>query len=103
MIMSMHSCSSEKFLSEEQYVLSDVKLKCDNKNIKTGELRSNIQQEANSKWFNVFKVPLGVYCIAGTDSTKKINRFIKRIGEAPVIYDKKMEEYSKLEGCFCLE
>lgn len=96
MIMSMHSCSSEKFLSEEQYVLSDVKLKCDNKNIKTGELRSNIRQEANSKWFNVFKVPLGVYCIAGTDSTKKINRFIKRIGEAPVIYDKKMEEYSTL-------
>lgn len=93
---SLYSCSSEKFLSEGQYVLSDVKLVCDNKNIKTGDLRSNIRQEPNSQWFNLFKIPLGVYCISGTDSTKKINRFFRRIGEAPVIYDQSMEEFSRL-------
>lgn len=94
--IGLYSCSSEKFLSEGQHVLSDVQLTCDNKNIKTGELRNHIRQEPNSRWFNLIKIPLGVYCMSGTDTTKRINRFFRRIGEAPVIYDEQMEEYSRL-------
>ena len=34
-----------------------------------------------------FKIPLGVYSLAGRDSSKWINRTLKNIGEAPVIFD----------------
>lgn len=33
------------------------------------------------------KVPLATYCLSGTDTAKWINRFIRKIGEDPVIYD----------------
>ena len=30
---------------------------------------------------------MSVYCISGTDSTRRFNRFVRRIGEPPVVYD----------------
>ena len=45
-----------------------------------------IRQHPNSKWFSLFKAPLGIYCLSGTDSTKRINRFIRKLGEKPVLY-----------------
>ena len=49
----------------------------------------------NSKWLNVAKVPLGIYCLSGTDSTRRFNRFMHRIGEAPVIYEPQLTDYSR--------
>ena len=45
-------------------------------------------QRPNNKWFSIFKVPLGLYSLSGRDSTKRINRFLRQMGEAPVIYDR---------------
>ena len=45
-------------------------------------------QRPNNKWFSIFKVPLGLYSLSGKDSTKRINRFLRQMGEAPVIYDR---------------
>ncbi|MBR5918492.1 MAG: BamA/TamA family outer membrane protein, partial [Prevotella sp.] len=46
-----------------------------------------IRQKANSKWFSLVKIPLGVYSMAGRDTTKWLNRTLQRIGEQPVIFD----------------
>ena len=46
-----------------------------------------IHQQANSKWFSLFKVPLGTYGMAGRDTTKWLNRTLRNIGEEPVVYD----------------
>ncbi|MBR1468780.1 MAG: BamA/TamA family outer membrane protein, partial [Prevotella sp.] len=46
-----------------------------------------IKQKENSRWFSLMKIPLGVYSMAGRDTTKWINRLLQRIGEQPVIYD----------------
>ncbi|MBQ1908976.1 MAG: hypothetical protein II170_03465, partial [Bacteroidaceae bacterium] len=37
--------------------------------------------------FSLVKVPLGIYSLSGRDSTRRINRFVRRLGEAPVVYD----------------
>lgn len=50
-------------------------------------LQPYLSQRPNSKWFSVFKIPLGIYCLSGRDSTKWGNRVLRRLGEAPVIYD----------------
>ena len=67
---------------------------CDEKEVAVKDYRRFVRQEANAKWVGCAKVPLGIYCISGTDSTKKINKFFRRIGEAPVIYDQKLTEYT---------
>ncbi len=89
------ACSPIRFVPEGQRLLSQVKVKSDNKQVKPSDYRIYIRQEANSKWLNVAKVPLGIYCMSGTDSTKRFNRFIHRIGEAPAIYDPLLAEYSR--------
>ena len=58
-------------------------------------MRGYVRQEANARWFNMFKVPLGIYCVSGRDSTKGFNRFFRRIGEAPVIYDSTLTSFSR--------
>ena len=81
------SCSPTRFISEDEFMLSSVGLSSTNKHVKSSDYRSYVAQEANSKWFNLLKVPLGMYCMSGTDSTKRFNKFMHRIGEAPVVYD----------------
>ena len=88
-------CSSTKHVPEGQTLLHKVQLKSDNKHVKPGDYRIYVRQEPNAKWFSLFKVPLGFYNMSGSDSTKRWNRFIRRLGEAPVCYNPSLTEYSR--------
>ncbi len=90
----LSGCSSTRFIHEDETVLSSVKLTSTEKYVKPSAYRGYIRQRANSKWFNLIKVPLGFYCMSGTDSTKRFNRMMHRIGEAPVVYDSTLTNYS---------
>lgn len=80
-------CSPVRFLSEGEMMLDNIELRADDEDISTTTLGGYVRQHPNAKWFNLFKVPLGVYCLSGRDSTRRLNRFFQRIGEAPVVYD----------------
>lgn len=80
-------CSTSKYIPENAYLLEGVEIHSDQKNFNVSTLAPYIRQKANSKWFSLFKIPLGAYSISGRDSTKWINRTLKKIGEAPVIFD----------------
>ena len=86
-VASLLGCSPTRFLSDEEYLLDNVTVRCQDKDIPTDQLSGYIRQHPNARWFSLFKVPMGFYCLSGTDSTRRINRFIQRIGEAPVVYD----------------
>ena len=81
------SCSVSKFLPEGATLLDKVSLYSDSASFKTTNLQGYIRQHPNDRWFSCVKAPLGIYCLSGTDSTKRINRFVRKLGEAPVIYD----------------
>lgn len=83
----MASCSVSRFIPENEYLLNDVKIHTTDKTISTTQMQGYVQQHPNSRWFSLVKVPMGPYLMSGRDSTKRINRFLQRIGEAPVIYD----------------
>ncbi len=88
------SCNASKFVPENKYLLESVKVESDNKELDPTMLQAYIRQKANSKWFSIFKIPLGTYSLAGKDSAKWINRTLKNIGEKPVIYDTLMADRS---------
>lgn len=67
--------------------MTKVKIKSDQGGFDVSSLEPYIRQKANSKWFSVFKIPLYTYELSGKDSTKWVNRELKKIGERPVIYD----------------
>ena len=80
-------CSATKFVGEGEYMLERVEIKSDGPGVNGAALMPYVRQKANSKWFSLFKVPLGTYALAGRDTSKWINRTLQRIGEPPVIFD----------------
>lgn len=97
LILLCTSCSVSKFIPENSYLLDQVQINADNRSIKTVGLESYIRQNPNSKWFNTIKVPMHIYALSGTDSSKGFNRFLRKLGSEPVIYDHELAERSRLE------
>ena len=94
-ITLLYSCSSQKFIPENQYLLDEVNITSDTKDVKASQFVSYIRQNPNAKWFNLIKVPMHIYCASGKDSSLWINRFLQKIGDAPVIYDESLATKSQ--------
>ena len=84
----LSGCNTSRFIPEDGYLLTGTSISSEDKKVGTDELQAYMPQRPNSKWFSLFKVPLGIYSLSGKDSTKRFNRFLRHLGEAPVIYDK---------------
>jgi hypothetical protein len=100
-ILGLYSCNSTKFVSEGEYLLDKVNIESDIPGYKKMELKPYLKQQPNYKMFGLNKTMYQIYNWAGKDSTKWINRFLKKIGEEPVIFDstlvhKSTSEFKKL-------
>ena len=89
----MCGCSATRDLPEDVYLLDRVRVVADGKykDINPSQLKSYIRQKGNARWFYALKIPLGVYAMAGKDSSW-INRTLRNMGEAPVVYDTLMAQ-----------
>lgn len=81
------SCSVDKYIPEGRHMLEGVKVMCDNDEVMKDYLLGDyVVQKTNTKWFGA-RVPLKIYALSGTDTTKRWTRTMRRLGEAPVLYD----------------
>ena len=89
LLLLLTACSETKYVSEGDYLLDRIKLKSDTKAryLNLTELRSSVRQNGNSRWFSAAKIPLATYSLSGRDTTRWVNRMLRSIGEAPVLYD----------------
>lgn len=101
-VILIQSCSSTKFVPDEEYLLASATVKSDNKVISTMEMESYIKQKPNYKTFSIFKLPLFIYDLSGKDTTKWVNRTLRNAGDAPVLYDSTMlsQTVSNLKQAF---
>lgn len=90
-------CSVSKFVPEGKYLLDEVHISSDNKEIKSSEMYSYVRQKPNSKWFSLVKLPMYIYCSSGKDSTKWINKILRKMGDAPRIYDARVAEETRMQ------
>lgn len=97
MLLFLSGCSVSKFIPEGHYLLDNVKVESDNKEIKSSQMTAYLRQTPNAKWFSLVKLPMYIYGAAGKDSTKWMNRFLYRIGDAPRIYDPELAEETRLQ------
>ena len=86
-MLLLAACSATKFVPDGEHMLTGVSVVSEPKGFNTAALEPYIRQKGNSKWFSLFKIPLGTYSLAGRDTTKWINRTLQGIGEQPVIFD----------------
>lgn len=85
--MFLFSCSVDKYIPEGRHMLTGTQVLCEDEEVlKTYMLGDYVTQQTNTKWFGA-KVPLKIYALSGTDTTKTLCRFFRKIGEAPVLYE----------------
>lgn len=96
-VLLLASCSATKYVPEGSYLLDEVRIQTDNKEIKPSSLSMYVRQNPNAKWFSLIKTQLYVYNWSGRDSARWINRTLRRMGDAPVIYKEEETKRSSEE------
>jgi len=86
-ICLLFSCSSTKYVPAGEYLLDKLYIKTDLPDYGSVELKPYVKQIPNYKMFGINKTQLQIYNLSGKDSTKWLNRQLKKIGEPPVIFD----------------
>lgn len=94
LVLLFGSCRTTKYVSENERLLSRVEIVNDARDVKRAELKSYLRQQENLRMLGFWKFHLGLYNLSGRDDSKGINRWLKNIGEAPVIYDSTMVDRS---------
>ena len=87
LVLLFSACSLTKFVPENEYLLDKVKIKNEIKELEVSGLKEYLRQTPNPAVFGGPRISLNVYNMAGRDSSKWINRTLKRIGTEPVIYN----------------
>lgn len=96
-LLLLASCSSTKYVPDGAYLVDEVRIQTDNKEVKPSSLTIYVRQNPNSKWFSLIKTQLYVYNWSGPDSTRWINRTFRKLGDAPVIHNAKETDRTREE------
>ena len=83
----LYSCSPTKYVGKDEYLLDHVKVKVDDYKLNRSDVRRSIRQKPNTRILGTVRFHLGLYNLSGRNEKKKFNQWLRRIGEAPVIYD----------------
>lgn len=87
-IVALASCNATKHVPDGQYLLNKVRINVvDNPSINKKEMRAYLRQTPNHEILGGAKFQLAIYNWSGRDSTKWYNKWVRKIGQAPVIYD----------------
>ena len=94
-VFMLFSCSVKKFIPEGEFLLNDVDIISNTNSGNATKAANYIRQKPNAKWFSLVKVPMYTYSLSGLDSTKWVNRALRRLGEKPVVYSHKLAEATR--------
>ncbi|MDD2799699.1 MAG: BamA/TamA family outer membrane protein [Bacteroidales bacterium] len=97
LVLVATSCSVTKYVPTNHYLLDRVEIATDNKKIKSSSLEPYLKQKSNYRIFTFFRTQLSTYSLSGRDSTKWLNRFLRKLGEPPVIFDSELTERSRFD------
>lgn len=90
------ACSPVKHVPEGEYLLDKVTIDIDgDKDVSTEELFNFLRQTPNHKVLGFAKLQLATYSLSGRDSTRWYNRWLRRLGQPPVIYDPNLTDASR--------
>lgn len=90
------SCSTTRHVPDDKLMLNSVKINInDSKEVSPLTLLNYLRQQPNHKVLGFAKLQLGIYNMSGRDTTKWYNRWIRKLGQEPVIYDYQLTEQSR--------
>ena len=94
----MAGCSSSRHVPDGSYLLDKVNIRVDStgkrEQLDLTEMQAYLRQMPNHRMLWSIKFRLGFYNMSGNDSTTWWNRWMRKLGEPPVIYDPVLSEAS---------
>ncbi len=104
-VATLVACSSSRHVPEGEFLLDKVHVSIADSTdgIEKTEIQAYVRQQPNHKMLWSAKWQLGIYNMSGRDTTKWINRFLRKIGEPPVIYDSTLTAQSVAQLTQALE
>lgn len=102
LLLCLTSCSSSRHVPQGEYLLNEVDIEIIDttgvaKQFEEEAMLNYLRQLPNHKILWSVKLQLGVYNLSGKDTTKWYNRWIRRLGEEPVIYNQKLTDQSAIQ------
>lgn len=95
-LLLLCSCSSKRHLADGEYLLDKISISQDTAKVNTSMLSGYLLQQPNARWASLFKLPLGIYLMSNPKSNSAFQRFLRRMGEAPVVYDSVLAERGRM-------
>lgn len=91
----LYACSSTKHVPDGSYLLDKVSINIEGDSVASEkDLYYFLRQTPNHKVLGFAKLQLATYSLSGSDSTKWYNRWLRNIGQEPVIYNPDLTEAS---------
>lgn len=89
LLMLLWGCSSARHVPQGKYLLDNIKLQINDSSgtLDKEEMITYVRQQPNHKMLWSTKFRLGIYNMSGSDTTKWWNRWVRKLGEPPVIFD----------------
>ncbi|MBQ2440998.1 MAG: hypothetical protein II502_02255, partial [Paludibacteraceae bacterium] len=90
LLVAMSSCNLTKFVPENKYLLYKTRIVLDDTvytDVYTADLTPYLRQTHNREILGFWKLPLNMYNLSPSDTTKRAGRVFRKLGQAPVIYD----------------
>lgn len=94
-LLVVSSCNATKHVPDGKYLLNKVHIEVDDNSFNKKELKNYLRQTPNHEILGGVKFQLAIYNWSGKDSTKWYNKWVRKLGQAPVIYDPSLTEASK--------
>ena len=79
-LLMLSACRPTKYVPEGEYLLRDVEIESVDGKVYPGQFGNLLRQKPASRF------GLRIYSLSGRDSTKWMNRLLRKVGSAPVIY-----------------
>jgi len=89
----LHSCQATKYVPEDKYLLDSYKIETADGKVDRKDLDEYIKQKPNKRIF-FWRFYLSLYNLSSPKKDNGFNRWLRRIGEAPVIYDEVLKDRS---------
>ncbi|MCU4154452.1 BamA/TamA family outer membrane protein [Carboxylicivirga sp. A043] len=90
-----YGCRSTKYVPDDAYLLNKIEIENEAKDLSKEELRYYVRQRENVKILGFWRFHLGLYNLSGKNTTKGFNKWLRQIGEEPVLYDELLQQKSK--------
>lgn len=101
-LLCVTACSPVKHVPKGEYLLDKVNIHLTRDSAGTEvsevdelELYNFLRQRPNHKVLGFAKLQLATYSLSGKDTTRWYNRWLRRLGQPPVIYDSELTELSR--------